>query len=266
MTALTLGATGPEVIDLRNQLAKRGFPTGVPLPVFDSATDIAVRAFQRSCGLTPDGWAGNMTRSALFGLPTPAGIDYTKLVTATMVHRMFPATPCANIAANLPAVLAALSEAGVTERAAVIMAIATIRAEIESFKPVKEGVSKYNTSPGGAPFNLYDNRRDLGNTGAPDGSLYAGRGYVQLTGRANYQTHGKNIGMGDQLVKKPDLAIDPVIAAKLLASFIKSVKTKSLAALADGNLAAARRLVNGGSHGLDRFSSAYTIGDQLVPR
>jgi peptidoglycan L-alanyl-D-glutamate endopeptidase CwlK len=32
-----------------------------------------------------------------------------------------------------------------------------------------------------------------------------------------------------------------------------------------GNLAAARRLVNGGSHGLSDFTDAYRTGDALLP-
>jgi peptidoglycan L-alanyl-D-glutamate endopeptidase CwlK len=34
--------------------------------------------------------------------------------------------------------------------------------------------------------------------------------------------------------------------------------------LLDGDLAAARKLVNGGHHGLSEFSEAYRIGDALL--
>jgi peptidoglycan L-alanyl-D-glutamate endopeptidase CwlK len=51
----------------------------------------------------------------------------------------------------------------------------------------------------------------------------------------------------------------------LLASFIKSREEKIQAALAAGDLAEARRLVNGGSNGIDRFTDAYTIGNSLIP-
>lgn len=48
----------------------------------------------------------------------------------------------------------------------------------------------------------------LGNTQKGDGYLYRGRGYVQLTGRANY----RKFGIEDQ----PDKALDPEIAANIL--------------------------------------------------
>jgi peptidoglycan L-alanyl-D-glutamate endopeptidase CwlK len=147
----------------------------------------------------------------------------------------------------------------------VLMALGTIRAETESFEPIAEGQSIFNTSPGGQPFDLYDHRSDLGNLGPPDGANFRGRGFVQLTGRANYQQHGEAIGLGNSLVQNPDLASDPQTAGKLLASFLKSREDRIRAALAQGDLTTARRLVNGGSTGLDRFTDAFNTGQGVIP-
>lgn len=54
----------------------------------------------------------------------------------------------------------------------------------------------------------------LGNTQPGDGARYAGRGYVQLTGRANYAK--AEAELGEPLVAQPDLAMQPVIAARIL--------------------------------------------------
>jgi peptidoglycan L-alanyl-D-glutamate endopeptidase CwlK len=186
-------------------------------------------------------------------------------VTAEIVAQMFPVTPVANIRAHLPAVLNALVPVQLATKKMILMALATIRAETESFQPVSEGVSRFNTSPGGHPFDLYDHRAALGNQGPPDGERFRGRGFVQLTGRANYQEHGQAIGLGDQLVTSPELANDPDIAARLLASFLKRREQPILDALAKDDLAAARKLVNGGSAGLDRFTDAYRRGEALIP-
>jgi putative chitinase len=59
-----------------------------------------------------------------------------------------------------------------------------------------------------------DKARDLGNDLPGDGVRYAGRGYVQLTGKANYRKAGVRIGY--DLVKSPDLALDTAIAARIL--------------------------------------------------
>src|SRR4030095_11192702 len=111
---------------------------------------------------------------------------------------------------------------------------------------------------------LYDNRRDLGNRGRPDGSDFKGRGFVQLTGRANYQKFSVQLGLGNGLVDNPKLANDPKVAADLLALFLKDKEASIRKALLDDDLRGARKLVNGGSHGLAEFSEAYRIGHALL--
>ena len=185
------------------------------------------------------------------------------LVTTDIVRQIFPVTPLAHIIANLPPVLTALTAANLADKPMLLMALATIRAETESFLPVAEGQSRFNTSPDGDPFDLYDNRHDLGNQGPPDGANYRGRGFVQLTGRANY-THFAQI-IGCDLVNNPTLACDPAIAAQLLATFLADKQTAIRHALSTNDLVTARRLVNGGSNGLDRFTDAYQRGLRLIP-
>lgn len=265
MAKLQLGDKGPEVAALQERLRERGFNPGEIDGEFGSGTEAAVMAFQRSEGLLVDGVVGHRTATAL-GLPDPPPIvSAIPAVTVQIVSRMFPATPVRNISANLPFVLNSLVAPQLVEKKMVLMALATIRAETESFLPVDESLSRFNTSPGGRPFDLYDNRRDLGNLGPPDGASFRGRGFVQLTGRANYETHGRAIGLGDELVRNPERANEPDIAARLLASFLKSRERDIKEALLEDDLKTARRLVNGGSHGLDRFTDAYRRGEQLIP-
>ncbi len=73
---------------------------------------------------------------------------------------MFPFTPVGNIIDNLPTVCGGLKAHGLTEKPLILMALATIRAETESFTPV-EGHLRFNTSPRGHDFDLYDFRKDL---------------------------------------------------------------------------------------------------------
>lgn len=60
----------------------------------------------------------------------------------------------------------------------------------------------------------YEGRKDLGNTQPGDGKRFMGRGYVQITGRTNYQKASSLVGK--DLVANPDLALDPEIAAKII--------------------------------------------------
>ena len=85
--------------------------------------------------------------------------------------------------------------------------LATVKHECAStWEPIAErGALEY--------FNKYEPAGKygpaLGNAQAGDGFRYRGRGYVQITGRANYLRIGKAIGMGEQLLNTPELALIP---------------------------------------------------------
>ncbi|MCM3874338.1 MAG: peptidoglycan-binding protein [Pyrinomonadaceae bacterium] len=287
MSVLKLDSSGPEVTALQTRLKELGFDPGTIDGKFGRATEAALIAFQLKRNLPADGKAGPQTLSALqtnagasagAGTSTGAASSSSSASAATatgaapalagitveIVAKMFPGTKVENIKANLPIVLRALADAGMADKNMVLMALGTIRAETASFRPINEGISKFNTTPGSHPFNLYDNRGDLGNKGVPDGDRFKGRGFIQLTGRANYKEHGEAIGLGNQLIDNPDLANDPDIAARLLVSFIKNKEQAIRKALSVGDLKKARKLVNGGSHGLAEFTQAFNTGKNLI--
>jgi putative chitinase len=264
MDTLKEGMTGGDVPALQLRLQTKGFSPGAIDGNFGPGTEAAVIAFQRSEGLVPDGIVGVRTAQAL-GF---AGADLPPVpampnVTVVVVAKMFPQTTLDPNKTNQPHVLGALVAASLTDVPIVLAALATIRAETEGFVPISEFLSRFNTSPGGHPFDLYDNRKDLGNQGPPDGASFKGRGFIQLTGRTNYTKYGPIVGVND-LVDQPDKANDPDIAAKLLAAFIAAHAPAIKTALAAGDFLTARRQVNGGSNGLDRFTEAYQIGAQLL--
>lgn len=69
--------------------------------------------------------------------------------------------------------------------------------------------------------------KTVGNQGGDDGWMYRGRGFNQLTGIKNYEKYGRMIGMGDELVKNPDLVNDPKISAKIALAFFTKGKSGS---------------------------------------
>jgi peptidoglycan L-alanyl-D-glutamate endopeptidase CwlK len=250
-------------VALQQALQAAGFSPGAIDGSFGPGTEAAVFAFQHSEGIAADGVVGPKTARALALATIPSIPSAIPGVTVQIVSLMFPVTPIGNIKANLLPVLDALVAANLPDRAMVLMALGTIRAETESFLPISEGQSRFNTSPSGHPFDLYDHRRDLGNTGPPDGAKFRGRGFVQLTGRANYTRYAGEIEV--DLVTSPELANDPQVAATLLARFIGDRENPIREALAANDLATARRLVNGGSLGLNKFTDTFNRGMQLIP-
>jgi hypothetical protein len=160
-----------------------------------------------------------------------------------------PFGPLDNVRTNWPLVEAALDRRGVyTSPYVGVAAISTIAVETGNFSPVKErGGPAYLT-------NLYENRKDLGNIVPGDGAKFRGRGFVQITGRWDYDHFGSEIGV--DLVNDPDRALDPAVSADVLALFFLE---RHIPFYADQqNWEMVRRRVNGGLTGWPRFIDAVT--------
>jgi hypothetical protein len=150
-----------------------------------------------------------------------------------------------NVEANWPLVDAALVDRNLGDRPVEIAALATIRVETGGFEPIPEWASG----------DEYEGRADLGNTQPGDGRRYKGRGYVQITGRANYETYGTAIGA--DLESSPDLALDPATAARIFAAYFELHRSLDGLNTADaarlGLWRLTRVLVNGGTNGLRTY-------------
>ena len=114
--------------------------------------------------------------------------------------------------------------------------------------------------------------RELGNLTPGDGARYAGRGYVQLTGRNNYLRAGKMLGV--DLIASPDLAMRPDLAAKIMRRGMEEgwFTGKSMASYLPDPATAqhftnARRIINGTDRAADiagqamAFQSALAAGE-----
>lgn len=265
---LAPGRQGPEVIPLRQALALQLGPDAQDYgaltqgDAMDATLLAAARRWQSGVGMVADGVIGPRCLEVL-GLRRPAPMALT--LTLGTVRQLFPATKPANIGRYLPYVAAALNAEGLLDALMLCAALATIRAESEGFLPISEFPSQFNTRPGGAPFSAYDGRvKGLGNNQPGDGARFKGRGFVQLTGRANYTQYGAALSV--DLVANPDLANAPEIASLLLARFLADKADAMRAALATGDLAQARKLVNGGSHGLERFKDVFRLAAGVWPQ
>lgn len=148
-----------------------------------------------------------------------------------------------------PHIAYALDDIGFWDVATVMAALATVRVEAGvGFAPIPEWASG----------DEYEGRADLGNTQPGDGRRYKGRGFVQITGRANYGTYGQKIGV--DLVGNPDLALDPSVAARVLALYFRDHSKPNMQALAyrawtqTGDWLPTRVYVNGGDNGWDVYA------------
>ena len=159
-----------------------------------------------------------------------------------------PYGPLQNVQNNWPLVETMLDGRGINSPMCAVAAISTIAVETGTFCPIKErGGPAYLT-------NLYENRKDLGNDQPGDGVKFRGRGYIQITGRADYAHFGSECEV--DLISNPDLALDPSVSAAILALYFEE---RQIGDYADQqNWEMVRRRVNGGLTGWPRFIDAIT--------
>lgn len=112
--------------------------------------------------------------------------------------------------------------------------------------PTPEEAAGVAGNPAALAERVYGGRLGNGPEGSGDGWRFRGRGYIQVTGRANYARLGRAAGL--DLEAEPELACAPEHALAVALAFWT---WKGLDALADrDDLVAVTRRINGGSHGL----------------
>lgn len=144
-----------------------------------------------------------------------------------------------------------LDQRGLLNRRNLIYLLATIAVETPVCKPIREyGGPKYFTK-------MYEGRKDLGNTQKGDGIKYAGFGFLQLTGRANYTYYGSKLDI--DLVNHPELAGQYDNSIRILIQYFVDRKI-----FQQTELKKVRRLVNGGLNHYVEFAHAATVLGRLM--
>ena len=160
-----------------------------------------------------EGW-----RSALAGAAAAGAMAFTPApTTATTVPAVSPGAQPAAAVQQLPqtqaeAALTNAARAAGMKGTELAQFLAQCAHESADFKQMQElGGAKYlaQYDPTVNPAKA----RALGNTKAGDGAKYKGRGFIQITGKANYAAAGQALGI--DLVNNPEAAARPDVAAKV---------------------------------------------------
>ena len=220
------GSTGDNVKKLQEKLGLKADGS------FGPGTEKAVKEWQSKNGLTADGVIGDKSWSKLFGEVKP---ELTFTAGELKLEKLKGHIPD-NVIAQIPDTA---TKFGITTNLRLAHFLSQCAHESGNFKWVVEFASG----------KAYEGRKDLGNTEVGDGVKFKGRGYIQLTGRANYTKFSKFCN--EDCVTNPDLVSTkfPMLSA---AYFFNSTKLWSICDLGstDEVVTKVSKRVNGGTNGL----------------
>lgn len=189
----------------------------------------ALKLLQKTCGVTPDGAFGPNTARAIakhYGLDAKRG-----------AHLLGQA---AHESGNFM-----ISEENLYYRASTMCRVWPSRFKTEA------DAEPYAKNPEKLANKVYSGRMGNGSEASGDGWKYAGKGFIQLTGKDNTRAFAEHIGR-DGLVDDPS----PIATELAMDSAIFFFEKNGLFALADEGVTdevikKITRRVNGGYHGLD---------------
>ena len=212
----------------------------VPLddgPTYDSDTRSAVVRLQQLSGLAADGVVGprtwallgrklgystsiptlyhglpNWARNLLINDPATTKLSGVDILLALELYEKVFSTLNGTQRSGLAFLISKLrTDEKVTDLRWAAYILATVKHECKnSWQPIEEDQASWSTRPYGQPVVVHDK------AGTAYTNRYYGRGYVQLTLQRNYRKMGVDMGLGDQLFLRPEKALEPNLAYRIL--------------------------------------------------
>ena len=274
---LKVGSEGADVKKLQEKLGVEA------IGKFGPKTEAAVKAWQKANGLKEDGIVGDATWSKLFGESKPVA----KVIKEDVVIPSGGPLNLEKLKGHIPdAVIAQIPETAVkfniTNNLRLAHFLSQCGHESGNFKAVSENLNysadglkkifgkyfpgnlneSYARQPEKIAARVYASRMGNGDEASKEGFKFRGRGYIQLTGKANYTNFTKFIG--EDCVSNPDLVATKYPLASA-AFFFDSNKLWAICdkGADDATVTAVTKRVNGGTIGLaDRikhFKEYYNL-------
>jgi putative chitinase len=270
------GSEGADVKKLQEKLGVEA------IGKFGPKTEAAVKAWQKANGLTDDGIVGDATWSKLFGESKPVEVIKEDVVIPSggslNLEKLKGHIPDAVIA-QIPETAAKFN---ITNNLRLAHFLSQCGHESGGFKAVSENLNysadglkkifgkyfpgnlneSYARQPEKIAARVYASRMGNGDEASKEGFKFRGRGYIQLTGKANYTNFTKFIG--EDCIANPDLVATKYPLASA-AFFFDSNKLWSICdkGADDATVTAVTKRVNGGTIGLpDRikhFKEYYNL-------
>lgn len=260
---LKLGSKGEDVKKLQQKLGIGADGS------FGPGTEKAVKEWQAKNGLKADGIIGDASWSKLFA----SGSNSAPSVQTPVVESGAPLSFINKLKGHIPdAVFAQIPSAcaafNINSPLRLAHFLAQCGHESGGFKAVSENLnysadglkkifgkyfpgdaSAYARNPEKIASKVYANRMGNGDEASKEGWKFRGRGYIQLTGKSNYEKFTKFIG--EDCIANPDLVATKYPLASA-AFFFDSNKLWSICdkGADDATVTAVTKRVNGGTIGL----------------
>jgi putative chitinase len=274
---LKVGSEGADVKKLQEKLGVEA------IGKFGPKTEAAVKAWQKANGLKEDGIVGDATWSKLFGEAKPKA----EVIKEDVVIPSGGPLNLEKLKGHIPdAVIAQIPETAkkfnITNNLRLAHFLSQCGHESGNFKAVSENLNysadglkkifgkyfpgnlneSYARQPEKIAARVYASRMGNGDEASKEGFKFRGRGFIQLTGKANYTNFTKFIG--EDCIANPDLVATKYPLASA-AFFFDSNKLWSICdkGADDATVTAVTKRVNGGTIGLpDRikhFKEYYNL-------
>jgi putative chitinase len=258
------GSKGDNVKKLQEKLGVEAIGT------FGPKTEAAVKAWQKANGLKDDGIVGDGTWSKLFGESAPVA----SVIKEDVVIPSGGPLNLEKLKGHIPdAVIAQIPETAakfnITNNLRLAHFLSQCGHESGGFKAVSENLNysadglkkifgkyfpgnlneSYARQPEKIAARVYASRMGNGDEASKEGFKFRGRGFIQLTGKANYTNFTKFIG--EDCISNPDLVATKYPLASA-AFFFDSNKLWSICdkGADDATVTAVTKRVNGGILGL----------------
>jgi putative chitinase len=268
---LKVGSKGDDVKKLQEKLGLTADGT------FGPGTEKAVKEWQTKNGLTADGIVGDGTWSKMMGATTPTApapvvgnIDLNKLK-GHVPDSVLPQIPAVmekfqiNTPLRLCHFLAQCGHESNNFKATIENLNYSSTALLSTFKkyfPTEAKAKEYERKPEKIANLVYASRMGNGAETSGDGFKFRGRGFIQLTGKVNYEAFDKVVD--ESIVENPDLVATkyPLLSAAWYWNS-RNLNADADKGADDGVVTTITKKVNGGTIGLDdrikHFKEFYAL-------
>src|SRR5574344_64664 len=258
---LKKGSKGDDVKKLQ-QLLKINPIDGI----FGDGTDVAVKNYQKQKGLTIDGIVGDNTWKMLCDNTATTTIAPQNVYLIDKINKLkgvipqsvfdelvlvLPKSKITNVN-RLSHFLAQCSEESMNFKSNIENLNYSLKTllKMKKYFPTQAIAESYANKPEKIGSKIYANRMGNGNESTKDGFKYRGRGFIQLTGKNNYDAFSKYIG--EDCITNPDVVSTKYSLISALYFFDKNnIWTICDKGATHDVVKMVTYVVNGGYNGLD---------------